>query len=209
MEKIDYICDALGELFPNNKGDLEYGSVFQLLVAVILSAQTTDIAVNNVTKELFKRYPDAKSLAKANIEDVKEIIKTIGLYNTKAKNIIEASKIILENNNVIEPDLKWLMSLPGVGRKTANVVLSEGFKIPRIAVDTHVFRVARRLELSSAETTIGVEEDLMKILDQKKWGIAHLRLLRFGRYICRARGPLCEKCPFFHFCTSEDKKELV
>lgn len=170
MEKIDYICDALGELFPNNKGDLEYGSVFQLLVAVILSAQTTDIAVNNVTKELFKKYPNAKSLAKADIEDVKEIIKTIGLYNTKAKNIIEASKIILENNNVIEPDIKWLMGLPGVGRKTANVVLSEGFKIPRIAVDTHVFRVARRLELSKAETTLGVEEDLMKILDQKNGG---------------------------------------
>ena len=115
MERIDYIYDTLGKIFPSNKGDLEYGSVFQLLVAVILSAQTTDIAVNNVTKELFEKYPDAKALAKADFEDVAEIIKTIGLYNTKAKNIIETSKIILENNNVIEPDIKWLMSLQ-IGR---------------------------------------------------------------------------------------------
>ncbi|MFA5219536.1 MAG: endonuclease III [Bacilli bacterium] len=205
MEKIDRIINKLNEMYPDNKGDLHYSSIFQLIVAVTLSAQTTDIAVNKATIELFKKYPTEKELAVANINDVKEMIKTIGLYNNKAKNIIEMARILVNNEGVIEPNLEFLTNLPGVGRKTANVVLSEGFKIPRIAVDTHVFRVSRRLGLSNSNNVLKVEEDLMNLIDEKMWGKAHLRLLRFGRYFCKSVKPNCSECPFQDICVYDNK----
>lgn len=205
MEKIDRIINKLNEMYPDNKGDLHYSSIFQLIVAVTLSAQTTDIAVNKATIELFKKYPTEKELAVANINDVKEMIKTIGLYNNKAKNIIEMARILVNNEGIIEPNLEFLTNLPGVGRKTANVVLSEGFKIPRIAVDTHVFRVSRRLGLSNSNNVLKVEEDLMNLIDEKMWGKAHLRLLRFGRYFCKSVNPNCSECPFQDICVYDNK----
>ncbi|MDY0363410.1 MAG: endonuclease III [Bacilli bacterium] len=205
MEKIDRIINKLNEMYPDNKGDLHYSSIFQLIVAVTLSAQTTDIAVNKATIELFKKYPTEKELAVANINDVKEMIKTIGLYNNKAKNIIEMARILVNNEGIIEPNLEFLTNLPGVGRKTANVVLSEGFKIPRIAVDTHVFRVSRRLGLSNSNNVLKVEEDLMNLIDEKMWGKAHLRLLRFGRYFCKSVKPNCSECPFQDICVYDNK----
>ena len=205
MEKIDRIINKLNEMYPDNKGDLHYSSIFQLIVAVTLSAQTTDITVNKATIELFKKYPTEKELAVANINDVKEMIKTIGLYNNKAKNIIEMARILVNNEGIIEPNLEFLTNLPGVGRKTANVVLSEGFKIPRIAVDTHVFRVSRRLGLSNSNNVLKVEEDLMNLIDEKMWGKAHLRLLRFGRYFCKSFKPNCSECPFQDICVYDNK----
>lgn len=205
MDKINRILNKLDEMYPNNKGDLNYNSIFQLIVAVSLSAQTTDIAVNKATVELFSKYPTENELAVANINDVKQMIKTIGLYNNKSKNIIEMAKILVFNEGIIEPTLEFLTTLPGVGRKTANVVLSEGFKIPRIAVDTHVFRVASRLGLSSSKNTLGTERDLMKLIEENKWGKAHLRLLRFGRYFCKAQNPNCKKCPFIDICIYDNK----
>ena len=205
MDKINRILIILDEMYPDNNGDLNYDSIFQLIVAVTLSAQTTDIAVNKATISLFKKYPTENELAKADIKEVKQMIKTIGLYNNKSKNIIEMAKILVENNGIIEPNLDFLTKLPGVGRKTANVVLSEGFKIPRIAVDTHVFRVAHRLGLSDANNTLGTEKDLMDLIDEKKWGQAHLRLLRFGRYFCKAQKPNCLECPFIDICIYNKK----
>lgn len=207
MDKINRVLNVLGKMYPETKGDLDYNSIFQLIVAVTLSAQTTDIAVNKATIELFKKYPTEKELAIADVDDVKDLIKTIGLYNNKAKNIISMAQILVNNEGIIEPNLEFLMMLPGVGRKTANVVLSEGFKIPRIAVDTHVFRVAQRLGFSSAKDPIGTEHDLMRIIQEDKWGIAHLRLLRFGRYFCKAQKPNCKECLFQDICIY-DKKNL-
>ncbi len=207
MDKINRILRKLDEMYPENKGDLNYNSIFQLIVAVTLSAQTTDIAVNKATVELFNKYPTETELAVADISHVKQMIKTIGLYNNKSKNIIEMAKILVENNGEIEPTLEFLIKLPGVGRKTANVVLSEGFKIPRIAVDTHVFRVAHRLGLSKAKDTLGTERDLMNLIDEKLWGLAHLRLLRFGRYFCKAQKPNCKECSFQEICIY-DKKNI-
>lgn len=202
METTKYIYDTLEKMFPNAQCELNYHNMFELIVCVVLSAQATDVSVNKATPKLFEKYKDPYLLKDANIEDVKEIIKTIGLAQTKAKNIIALSNKLVSNfDGNVPSDIDSLMSLPGVGRKTANVVLAEGFKIPRIAVDTHVFRVSHRLGLSSGEDPLKVEEDLMKIFPSEWWCDLHIRLLFFGRYCCTARNPKCENCPFISFCT--------
>lgn len=183
------VFEILDKIYPAPKSELEYASIFQLLIAVILSAQATDISVNKVTPELFKAYKTPYELAKANYDDVISILKTLGLYKNKSKYIIETSKILVEEfNGQVPKTRKELIKLPGVGRKTANVVMAEGFNIPAIAVDTHVERVAKRLGWAKeGDDVLKVEEKLMKIIDKEKWALAHHQLLLFGRYHSTAR----------------------
>ena len=209
-EELTSILFEIEKMFPNAGCELNYNNVFELLIAVMLSAQTTDKSVNIVTPELFKKYPNAKTLGSACVEDVKEIIKRIGLYSTKSKNIIETSKILAEKYNGEVPcDLYELMTLPGVGRKTANVVMSEGFKIPRIAVDTHVERVSKRLGLVDNDSSVlDVELKLMELIDETKWHKSHHLLLFFGRYFCLAKKPNCEHCFYKNSCIYYNDKNL-
>ena len=183
------VLHILSKIYPAPKSELNYRNTFELLIAVILSAQATDISVNKVTPALFKAYPVAYQLANANQEDIMELLKTIGLYKNKSKFIIGTSKKIVEKFNGEVPQTREeLMSLPGVGRKTANVVLAEGFNIPAIAVDTHVERVAKRLKWVAEDATVlQVEKKLMELIPRQKWGAAHHQLLLFGRYHSRAR----------------------
>lgn len=195
------IYDVLGILFPDARAELNYRNHFELLIAVVLSAQTTDMAVNKVTAELFDKYPTPEKLAQADIEDVMIIINSIGLYKTKSNNIINLSKILVEKyNGQVPNNYEDLIILPGVGRKTANVVLSEGFNIPRIAVDTHVLRVSNRLGLVNTRNVLEAEKALMQQFDESMWHLLHLRMIFFGRYFCTARPKKCEICPFKDFC---------
>lgn len=183
------VLDILEKEFPAPESELNYGSKFQLLIAVILSAQTTDIAVNKATPDLFEAYPDAYSLAKADQEDVMEYLKTIGLYKNKSKFIIGTAKKIVEDfDGKVPSTRKELMTLPGVGRKTANVVLIEGFGIPAIPVDTHVSRVAKRFGWADEDDSVTViEKKLMEQIPESRWGDAHHQILLFGRYYSTAR----------------------
>ena len=201
------ILNQLDTMFPNAGCELKYENLYQLLIAVVLSAQTTDKAVNGVSAQLFKKFPNVYSLASSQIDEVEPYIKRIGLARTKSKNIINLSKKIVNDfNGNIPNTLEDLMSLPGVGRKTANVVLSEGFKIQRIAVDTHVERVSKRLGVCDINSSVlGVEEELMKIVPSDNYHHAHHLLLFFGRYFCTAKKPQCFKCPFVKKCVKEDK----
>lgn len=206
MTKQEKVLKALDHLFPNAKGELEADSSFQLLVAVVLSAQTTDIQVNKVTKVLFAKYPNPIDLANASYEDVSNIIKHIGLYKTKTKNIINLSKILIEKfDSLVPSSRKELESLPGVGRKTANVILSNVFNIPAIAVDTHVYRVSHRLGLSTGKTPLDVEVDLNKSFPKETWLKLHHQLIFFGRYHCKAKNPNCKTCPLIDICIYPDK----
>lgn len=209
-EELSSILFEIEKLFPNAGCELNYNNVFELLIAVMLSAQTTDKSVNIVTPELFKRYPTAFDLSSADVSEVKEIIKRIGLSSTKSKNIVEASKIlVLKYNGDVPCDLNELMTLPGVGRKTANVVMSEGFKIPRIAVDTHVERVSKRLGIvDDSSTVLDVELKLMELIDEDKWHKSHHLLLFYGRYFCLAKKPNCENCFYKNYCTYYNNKNL-
>lgn len=205
-EKADKIYQALIKIFPDAKCELDYRNLFELIVAVVLSAQTTDKRVNMVTPDLFNKYPTCQDLAKADPKDVSEIIASLGLFRTKAKNIILMSqKLVDEYDGQVPNKFEDLISLPGVGRKTANVVLSEGFRIPAIAVDTHVSRVAQKLGLSNSNDVLQIEEDLKKHFDRKDWSMAHHLLLHFGRYICTARNPHYELCPFDCECHKKTK----
>lgn len=197
MEKSNKILEYIKQLFPNAGCELNYTNTFELIVAVSLSAQTTDKRVNIVTKELFSKYPTPKQLSEAQYEDVYNIIASLGLAKTKTKNIIELSKILVEKyNSVVPSNREELEALPGVGRKTCNVMLMEGFKIPAIPVDTHVLRVSNRLGLSSSDNVRVVEEDLMKLFSEKDWYTVHHSLLFFGRYFCLAKNPKCDECKF-------------
>lgn len=186
---VNEVLDILSMEYPNPKSELDYKNHFSLLIAVVLSAQATDVSVNKVTPRLFKAYPDAYSLAKASEEEVMEIIKTIGLYKNKTKFIIAASKKLVEDFNGIVPNTREeLMTLPGVGRKTANVVLAEGFGIPAIAVDTHVSRVAKRLGWAEEnDNVVIIEQKIMDLVPKEKWAKVHHQLLLFGRYNSTAR----------------------
>lgn len=199
---INSILDEIYKMFPNAHCELIYHNVFELAVATILSAQTTDKSVNKVTPELFRKYPTPSDLANADYFDVLETIKTIGLSRTKSKNIIAfAKKLAEEYNSELPVSFELLQTFPGIGRKTANVVLTEGFKVPRIPVDTHVERVSKRLGICSNDDSIlKVEETLMEHIEEDKWHLAHHLLLFFGRYHCFARNPKCNDCPLKNKC---------
>ena len=197
-----FIINNLDKLYPNAKCELKHASHFQLLVAVVLSAQTTDDKVNSVTPELFAKYKDAKAMAKADLKEVERIIKPIGLYHNKALNIINLSKILVDKyDGKVINDRNVLESLPGVGRKTCNVVLSNCFDVPAFAVDTHVSRVSKRLGIASIDDDTNIIEDkLMKYFDKDKWSKLHHQFIFFGRYKCKAQKPDCEDCPFIKIC---------
>ena len=204
MNKLNVILNTLNDMYPDAHVELTHQSHFQLLVAVVLSAQTTDKAVNKVTPKLFEVFPDAKALSKASVQDVIPIIKTIGLYQNKAKNIVLLSQQLMTLYDGIVPnDRASLEALPGVGRKTANVVLSNAFDIPALAVDTHVERVSKRLRLARKnDSVLVVEQKLMKKFHKKHWTKLHHQLIFFGRYHCTAKQPKCHDCPFFDMCVS-------
>ena len=195
------ILNKLKELFPDAKCELNYTSAFELLVAVCLSAQTTDKRVNMVSAELFKRYKAVYDLADANYEDVYGIIKSLGLATTKSQNIISLSKKIVEvYKGKVPTTREELCTLPGVGRKSANVMLSEYYKKPALAVDTHVARCAKRLGLSKEEDVLKIENDLCSLFNEEDYYKVHHCLIFFGRYLCKATKPECDKCPFITIC---------
>ncbi|HEY8444657.1 MAG TPA: endonuclease III [Bacilli bacterium] len=201
MVKSNELIKELEKMFPNAKCELNYSNSFELLIAVVLSAQTTDKRVNIVTKELFSVYPDVYHLANANPKDVEKIISSLGLFRTKALNIIAISKKLLSTfNGQVPSNLNDLLTLPGVGRKSANVILSEAFGIPAIAVDTHVFRVANRLGLGNNDDVYEIEKSLENFFPQALWHHAHTLLVHFGRYFCTAKNPKCRECPFKNNC---------
>lgn len=187
--------------YPNAKPALNYENAFQLLVATILSAQCTDVRVNQVTASLFVHYPDARALAAADLEELSQEIHSCGCYRVKAKNLIGTAKMLCQDYaGEVPPSMEALTKLPGVGRKTANVVLSNAFDIPGLAVDTHVFRVSHRLGLSDAKDPEGTESQLCALIPREKWGKAHHWLIYHGRQVCSARAPKCGDCPLSDLC---------
>jgi endonuclease-3 len=191
----------LERTYPHAATALEHRNPYELLIAVILSAQCTDARVNLTTPALFAKYPTAKHLAKASQRDVERIIKSCGFFRAKARNIIGAARDITERfGGEIPKDRESLESLSGVGRKTASVVLANAFSQPALAVDTHVFRVAHRLGLTTGKTPLDVERDLTAIVPRAKWGLATHWLILHGRAICKAPRPLCERCPLLALC---------
>lgn len=198
---ISKILDILEQSYPDAECALHHKNVFQLIVAVALSAQTTDKSVNQVTPALFERYPDAETLAEADVEEVSEYIKRIGMYRTKAKNIVAmAQKLCADFDGQVPDNYDDLISLPGVGRKTANVVLSVGFGQQRIAVDTHVFRVANRIGLVHEKDVLKTELALMDRIPEERWSRTHHSLIFHGRQCCDARKPKCDSCPIVSYC---------
>ena len=207
-EIIDKIFETLSHNNPEPKTELEYVNDFTLLVAVVLSAQATDVSVNKATKSLFATYDTPVKMLELGEEGLKKYIKSIGLYATKAKNIIGLSRNLIElHNSKVPNQFNELIKLPGVGRKTANVVLNCLFGAPTIAVDTHVFRVAKRLGIAEGNSPEAVELELLKNIDLKWRKYAHHWLILLGRYICKARVPNCQVCPVRDYC--EYFKNLV
>lgn len=198
----------MGEVFPDATTSLVADSDFHFLIAVILSAQATDKSVNLATPALFARYPTSKELAQATPNEVEEYIKTIGLYRNKAKYLVQCAQALEQKfAGVVPQTLKELMSLPGVGRKTADVVLAERFKIPAIAVDTHVSRVSKRLGIvRQSDDVLTIEQTLMKKLPKEIWIAAHHRMIYWGRHQCMARSPKCITCPLIDSCNFGQKQ---
>jgi endonuclease-3 len=195
------ILKRLKEHYPDAKPELWFRSPFELLVATILSAQTTDRQVNAVTGTLFGRFPDAASLAAADLEEIEAVIKSCGFYHTKARNLRAAAAALMEKHaGQVPRTMEELTALPGVGRKTANVVLSNAFGIPAIAVDTHVFRVANRLGLADAKDELKTEQQLRENIPEEQWSIAHHWLIYHGRRVCHAQRPKCEICFLYDLC---------
>ena len=195
------IINILKETYPDAKCELNYETPFQLLVATILSAQTTDKKVNEVTESLFKDYPDLDAFLTITNDELEERIKKIGLYRNKSKNLILMFRQLKEKfNGEVPRDMEGITSLAGAGRKTANVVLSNAFGVPSIAVDTHVFRVSNRLDLANSENVLEVEKQLQKEIPKEEWSLTHHLLIFHGRRCCIARNPKCEECPINHLC---------
>ena len=203
--KIEEISSFLDETYPNVGCELNYNKDYELVIAVMLSAQTTDVSVNKVTPELFAKYKTLDELANANLFDVEEIIHSIGLYKNKAKNVIAIAKALVENyGEVVPSDKDELQKLPGVGNKTAGVIRAEIFRIPDLPVDTHILRISKRLKLVDEKAgPYQTEIKLKKLFDEKNWIKLHHQLIHFGRYMCTARSPQCEKCKLGAFCNKK------
>lgn len=200
-KEIKSILDILEQTYPEADCALEHSNLFELIVCVVLSAQTTDKSVNKVTPALFAAYPDAASLAQADPEDVAQYIKSIGMYRTKSKNIVNLAKALTDKyNGSVPDDYDSLIALPGVGRKTANVVLSVGFGHQRLAVDTHVFRVANRIGFVQEKDVLKTELALMNTIPENRWTKTHHSLIFHGRNCCDARKPKCSECPIKQYC---------
>lgn len=205
-KEIVEILDILETYYPEAECALDHKNPYELIVAVALSAQTTDVSVNKVTPALFEKYPSPYHLADANPYDVEKIIRNIGLYRNKTKNIIEMAKMIVTDfGGEVPSNYEDLIKLPGVGRKTANVVLSVAFGVERIAVDTHVFRVANRIGIVREDNVLDTELALMKKIPENRWSKTHHSLIFHGRNICKARVPQCMECPIRHLCKKRIK----
>lgn len=201
------IMDIFNQKDPNPRCELNYSNAYTLLVAVVLSAQSTDKGVNRATEELFKIADTPQKMAALGLDKLKQYIKTIGLYNNKAKNIIALSKELTEKyQGEVPHNREALENLAGVGRKTANVVLNVWFNEPTLAVDTHVMRISHRLNMSDGKNPVEVEKDLLKVLPDNYKKNANHWLVLFGRYICKAQKPDCPNCPVSSFCHSADKR---
>ncbi len=206
QDKRHQIFKTLHDLNPEPQGELDYVNLYTLLVAVVLSAQATDVGVNKATKKLFKIVTTPEEMVALGEEELISHVKTIGLYKAKAKNVIGLSKMLVElHGSEVPNNLEALEALPGVGRKTANVVLNIGFGIPTIAVDTHVFRISNRTGIAKAPTVEKVEERLNKVVPKEFLLHAHHWLILHGRYICVARKPKCSECPIEHLCEFKKK----
>ncbi len=205
-KKIDLIESYLDELFPNPRCELNYMKDYELLIAVVLSAQTTDKSVNLVTKVLFDKYKTLEELKDAKLKDIIDIIRSIGTYNRKAVYVLEIAKILYnEYDGIVPNDRKLLEDMPGVGRKVANVVLSEWFHEDCIAVDTHVDRVSKRLGLANnGDSVLEVEKKLQKYYLKENWGKRHLQMVLFGRYYCKSSKPMCSLCKLKKICKKKD-----
>ncbi len=204
--QIRQFFETLGEIDPAPTSDLEWTNPYTLLVAVTLSAQATDVGVNKATKALFKIADTPQKMLKLGIDRLKDHIKTIGLYNNKAKNIIAMAQILVDDYNGNIPKTREdLVKLPGVGRKTANVVLNVAFGQPTMAVDTHIFRVANRTGMAKGKTPEQIEQGLLKVIPDEFMLHAHHWLILHGRYICKARKPDCPNCPVYDFCQFKEK----
>lgn len=202
QQKMNSVLQYLGEIFPNVGCELNYTKDYELVIAVMLSAQTTDASVNLVTAKLFKEFPTLESLANADLKDIENTIHSIGLYKNKAKNIIGIAQTILNKfNGVLPSDKDELQTLPGIGNKSAGVIRAEVFHIPDLPVDTHILRIAKRFSLVRKDAgPYEVEQKLKKLIDESRWIKTHHQLIHFGRYLCTARKPACESCRLAHFC---------
>ena len=201
------ILDRLESMYPEAKAELVFSNPYEMLVATILSAQCTDKQVNKVTPAVFAKYPDATAMAGAAVEDLYPMVKSCG-FKSKAGNIIAACRIIRDEHGGEVPHTREeLTALPGVGRKTANVVLSNAFGIPAFAVDTHVFRVSNRLELCRADSVEETERQMTKLIPEEKWGMAHHWLIWHGRRVCKAQHPLCGECGLRDLCPWHEKEK--
>lgn len=204
-QRAEQVLQELERGYPNAATELDFGTPFELLVATILSAQATDVSVNAATPALFAAYPDASALSQATPEQVEPFIKTIGLFRNKAKNIVAAAqRIVARHDGDVPEDYEDLLALPGVGRKTANVVASNAFGRPAIAVDTHVGRLARRLKFTRHDDPNKVEKDLEVLFPQERWTFLHHSLILHGRRVCHARKPSCGDCNLATHCPSCD-----
>lgn len=209
QKQVRFVLDTMAEMFPDAHCELVHDNAFELTIAVLLSAQCTDEMVNRVTKTLFAKYKTPEDYLAVPLEELEQDIRSIGLFRTKAKNIQSLCEIVIEQHGGQVPDTyEELVKLPGVGRKTANVVVSNAFGVPAIAVDTHVERVAKRLALANwKDSVLEVEKKLMKRVPREEWTITHHRLIFFGRYHCKAQAPQCDICPLLDLCR-EGKKRM-
>lgn len=207
--QIRHCLDVMGEMFPDAHCELNHSNPFELVIAVALSAQCTDALVNKVTKNLFEKYKTPDDYIRVPLEELEQDIRSIGLYRNKAKNIQKLSHMLIEEyGRELPTDRDELTKLPGVGRKTANVVVSVAFGVPAIAVDTHVERVSKRLGICRWKDSVSeVEHTLMKKVPKEEWSVTHHRMIFFGRYHCKAQSPQCGECPLLDFCR-EGKKRM-
>ena len=208
LAQVRVCLDEMESMFPDAHCELHYRDPFDLVIAVLLSAQCTDVLVNKVTTNLFKKYSTPQDYLSVELEELQEDIRSIGLYRNKAKNIQKLCRMLIDEHNGEVPQTREaLEALPGVGRKTANVVLSVAFNIPAIAVDTHVERVSKRLGICRwKDSVLEVEKTLMRKVPEDEWGDTHHRLIFFGRYHCKAQRPQCEKCPPLSLCREGQKR---
>lgn len=208
-EQAKKVQEGLQKRYPQPETHLHHETPWQLLVATVLSAQCTDARVNMVTPVLFAKWKDAFALAKADVKDVEEVIKSTGFYHNKAKNLVAGAKFLVENyNGEVPKTMAELVKVAGVARKTANVVLCTAYGINEgIAVDTHVKRISHRLGLTASQDPVQVEKDLMEVFPQEEWGNVNHRLVWFGRHVCDARSPLCGECEFDAICPKIEPKK--
>lgn len=209
QKQIRYCLDQIGDMYPDAHCELVHSNPLELVIAVALSAQCTDVLVNKVTKDLFQKYKTPEDYLAVSLEELQNDIRSIGLYRNKAKNIQKLCRMLLDDyDGVVPKDRDELTKLPGVGRKTANVVVSVAYGVPAIAVDTHVERVSKRLAFCRwKDSVLEVEKALMRKIPEEEWSVTHHRLIFFGRYHCKAQNPQCEVCPLLDLCR-EGKKRM-